>query len=169
MTFPDRLRPYAIRYPEPLYPSMLEVWGPIRQLAAPAQGHDDVYDVQNLHARPAPVRGGPDASIVLSGSTVVLSDSTVPLEQSHTHIANWDAVENVARGDGHPRLARSRTVADRRSLDMGSEVGGIGSWTDYIRHFGVQSYQGGHTNSEGDSTARSRRPQGLPPPRRNGP
>ncbi|KAL0366162.1 UNVERIFIED_CONTAM: hypothetical protein Sradi_3506300 [Sesamum radiatum] len=133
MTFPDRLRPYAQRmyplarryfqYPEPLYPSMLEVWGPIRQPAAPAQGHDDVYDVQNHHARPAPVRGGPDAPIVLSGSTVVLSDSTVPLEQSHTHIASWDAVENVARGDGHPRLGRGRTVADRRSLDMGSEVG----------------------------------------------
>ncbi|KAL0448572.1 UNVERIFIED_CONTAM: hypothetical protein Slati_1413600 [Sesamum latifolium] len=172
MVFPDRLRPYATRlyplarryfqYLEPLYPSMLEVWDPIRQPAAPAQGHDDVYDVRNHHATPTLVRGGPYAPIVLS-------DSTVPLEQSHTHIASWDAVENVARGDGRPRLSRSRTVADRRSLDRGSEVGGIGSWTDYIRYFGVQSYQGGHTNSEGDSTARSRRPHGLPPPRRDGP
>ncbi|KAL0320327.1 UNVERIFIED_CONTAM: hypothetical protein Sradi_5294200 [Sesamum radiatum] len=172
MVFPDQLRPHATRlyplarryfqYPEPLYPSMLEVWGPIRATGAPAQEHDDVHDVQSSNATHSPVRGGPDAPIVLS-------DSTVPSEQSHTHIGSWDAVENVARGDVRPRLARSRTVAERCSLDMGSEVGGIGSWTDYIRHFGVQSYQGGHINSEGDSTARPRQPQGLPPRRRDGP
>ncbi|KAL0292327.1 UNVERIFIED_CONTAM: hypothetical protein Sradi_6993700 [Sesamum radiatum] len=55
------------------------------------------------------------------------------------------------------------------SPDMGSEVGGIGSWTDYIRHFGMQSDPGAQTNSDGDSTARSRRPQGLPPRPRDGP
>ncbi|KAL0288716.1 UNVERIFIED_CONTAM: hypothetical protein Sangu_2645400 [Sesamum angustifolium] len=89
--------------------------------------------------------------------------------ETHTHIASWDAVEHVARGDGGPQIAHSTSLAARRSLDMGSEVGGIGSWTDYIRHFGVQSDRGAQTNSDGDSTARSRRPQGLPPRPRDGP
>ncbi|KAL0430707.1 UNVERIFIED_CONTAM: hypothetical protein Sradi_0696700 [Sesamum radiatum] len=87
MVFTDRLRPHATR------------------------GHDDAHDVQSSNATHSPVRGGPDAPIVLS-------DSTVLPEQSHTHIARWDAVENVARSDGRPRLAQSRTVAERRSLDM---------------------------------------------------
>ncbi|KAL0438916.1 UNVERIFIED_CONTAM: hypothetical protein Slati_2374600 [Sesamum latifolium] len=118
------------QYPEPLYPSMLEVWGPIRLQGAPAQGHDDAHDGQSSNATHSPARGGPDAPISIS-------DSTVPLEKSHTHIASWDAVENVARGDGRPRLARSRTVAERPSLDMGSKWG---NWIVEIYIFGVQSY-----------------------------
>ncbi|KAL0431396.1 UNVERIFIED_CONTAM: hypothetical protein Sradi_0765600 [Sesamum radiatum] len=72
---------------------MLEVWGSIRQSGAPAQGHDDAHDIYSSNATHSPVRGGPDALIVLS-------DSIVPPEQSHTHIVSWDAVENVAHGDG---------------------------------------------------------------------
>ncbi|KAL0345693.1 UNVERIFIED_CONTAM: hypothetical protein Sradi_4400600 [Sesamum radiatum] len=166
MVFPSELRlsasryyPLASRYyqyPEPHYPSMLEVWGPIRLPGVPTQDQGDAQDNESSNSLRGPVRGGVDAPIVIS-------DSAAPSVQTHTHIASWDAVEHVARGDGGPRFARSTSLAARRSLDMGSEVGGIGSWTDYIRHFGVQSDRGAQTNSDGDSTARSRRPQGLPP------
>ncbi|KAL0421411.1 UNVERIFIED_CONTAM: hypothetical protein Slati_3164000 [Sesamum latifolium] len=69
-------------------------------------------------------------------------------------------VEHVACGDGISRMTQSRH-------EIGS--GGIGSWTDYIRYFGVQSDQGAQTYSDRDSTARSRRPLGLPPRRHDGP
>ncbi|KAL2227471.1 UNVERIFIED_CONTAM: hypothetical protein Sindi_2105800 [Sesamum indicum] len=171
MDFPDELRPHTTRiyplarryyqYPEPHYPSMLEIWGPIRLPLGPAELHSD-----GGHSRDNPprsfVRGGEEAPIIISGSTA-------PTHQTHTHIASWDVEEQVARGDGGPRLARNISLAPRRSLDMGSGVGGIGSWTDYIRRFGVQSDRGGHSHSEGDSTARSRRPTGIPPRRRDGP
>ena len=78
-------------------------------------------------------------------------------------------MEHVARGDVAPPVPHSTQIAARRSLDMGSEVGEIGSWTDYIHRFGVQQDGGAQSYSEGDSTARSRRPQGLPPRRRDGP
>ncbi|KAL0462774.1 UNVERIFIED_CONTAM: hypothetical protein Slati_0165000 [Sesamum latifolium] len=122
----------------------------------------DAQDNESSNSLCGPVRGGVDAPIVIS-------DSAAPSVQTHTHIASWDAVEHVARGDGGPRLARSTSLAARHSLDMGSEVGGIGPWTDYIHHFGVHSDRGAQTNSDGDSTARSHRPQGLPPRRRDGP
>ncbi|KAL0455074.1 UNVERIFIED_CONTAM: hypothetical protein Slati_0846600 [Sesamum latifolium] len=99
----------------------------------------------------------------------VISDSTAPSVQSHIYIASWDAVEHVARGDGGPRLARNTSLATRCSLHMGTVVESIRSWTNYIRHFGMQSDRGAQTYSEGDSTARSRRPQGLPPRRRDDP
>ncbi|KAK4407779.1 hypothetical protein Sango_0358900 [Sesamum angolense] len=172
MVFPLEIRPrvsahYPLarryyQYPEPHYPSMLEVWGPSRSTGIPVEAPDDTQNAESSNVGRNPVRGGEDAPIVIS-------DSTAPSVQSHTHIASWDAVENVARVDGGQRLARSTSLAARRSLDMGSEVGGIGSWTDYIRHFGMQSDRGAQTYSEGDSTARSRRPPGLPPRRRDGP
>ncbi|KAK4382320.1 hypothetical protein Sango_2882200 [Sesamum angolense] len=82
--------------------------------------------------------------------------------ESINSLRSPDAVEHVARGDGGPQMAHNTSLAARRSLDMGSEVGGNGSWTDYIRHFGVQSDRGAQTNNGGDSTARSRRPPGIP-------
>ncbi|KAL2246149.1 UNVERIFIED_CONTAM: hypothetical protein Sindi_2883100, partial [Sesamum indicum] len=138
MDFPDELRPHTTRiyplarryymYPKPHYPSMLEIWGPIRLPLGPAEMHSD-----RGHSRDNALRSF------------------------------------VARGDGGPRLARNISLVPRRNLDMGSGVGGIGSWTDYIRRFGVKSDRGGHSYSEGDSTARSRRPTEIPPRRRDGP
>ncbi|KAL2235244.1 UNVERIFIED_CONTAM: hypothetical protein Sindi_1256600, partial [Sesamum indicum] len=130
------------QYPEPHYPSMLEVWGPIMLPGVPAE-------VQN------------EAKNDDSGNTVC--------NLTHTHIVSWDAVEYVACGDGGPALARNTSLAARLSLDMGSKVGGIGSWTDYIRQFGMQSDRGAQMYNERDSTARSLRPQGLPPRYRDGP
>ncbi|KAK4406690.1 60S ribosomal protein L22-2 [Sesamum angolense] len=142
MAFSLELRPRAsahyplarryYQYPEPYYPSMLEVWGPFRHKGIPVEASDDTQNAESSNVRRSPVRGGEDAPIVIS-------DSTAPSVQSHTHIASWDAVEHVARDDGGPRLAHSTSLAARRSLDMGSKVGGIGSWTGYIRHFGMQS------------------------------
>ncbi|KAL0378529.1 UNVERIFIED_CONTAM: hypothetical protein Sradi_3158400 [Sesamum radiatum] len=128
----------------------------------PRASRGDAQDEESSNVVRSPVRGGEDAPIVIS-------DSTAPSVQSHTHIASWDAVAHVARGDGGPRLARSTSLAARCSLDMGSQVGSIGLWTDYIRHFGVQFDRGAQTYSEGDSTARSHRLQGLPPRRRDSP
>ncbi|KAL0323519.1 UNVERIFIED_CONTAM: hypothetical protein Sangu_1971200 [Sesamum angustifolium] len=172
MVFPLELRPRASRYyplasryyqyPEPYYPSMLEVWGPIRLPGVPVEDQGAAEDNESINSLRSPVRGGVDAPIVIS-------DSAAPSVQTHTHIASWDAVEHVARGDGGSQMAHSTSFAARCSLDMGSEVGRIGSWTDYICHFGVQSDRGAHTNSDGDSTTRSRRPQGLPPRSRDGP
>ncbi|KAL2228493.1 UNVERIFIED_CONTAM: hypothetical protein Sindi_1829000 [Sesamum indicum] len=172
MVFPSEVRPHASRhfplarryyhYPEPHYPSMLEIWGPLMLPDVPAEAHGDAPDSESSHTVRIPVRGGQHAPIVIS-------DSTAPSAQTHTHIASWDAVEHVARGDVAPPVPHSTQIAARRSLDMGSEVGEIGSWTDYIRRFGVQQDGGDQSYSEGDSTARSRRPQGLPPRRRDGP
>ncbi|KAL2243807.1 UNVERIFIED_CONTAM: hypothetical protein Sindi_0498700 [Sesamum indicum] len=172
MVFPVELRPRALRrfslarryyeYPEPHYPSMLEVWGPIMLPGVPIEAQSEAGNNKRGNIVRNPVRGSVDAPIVIS-------DSTAPSLQSHTHIASWDAVDHVARGDGGPVLARNTSVAARRSIDMGSEVGAIGSWTDYIRRIGVQSDRGAQTYSEGDSTARSPRPRGLPPHRRDGP
>ncbi|KAL0307359.1 UNVERIFIED_CONTAM: hypothetical protein Sangu_3034200 [Sesamum angustifolium] len=143
MVFPSELRPRASRY----YP-----------LASRYYQYPEPHYPSMLES----VRGGVDAPIVIS-------DSAAPSVQTHTHIASWDAVEHVARGDGGPQMPHSTSFAARRSPDMGSEVGGIGSWIEYIRHFGMQSDPGAQTNSDGDSTARSRRPQGLPPRPRDGP
>ncbi|KAK4407975.1 hypothetical protein Sango_0378500 [Sesamum angolense] len=172
MDFPNKLRPHTLRlyplarryyqYPEPHYPNMLEIWGPIRLPPIPVEGQSDARHSQNSNVVRSYARGGEEAPIMIS-------NSTTPTAQTHTHIGSWDAVQQVAHGDGGPRLARSISLAPWRSLDMGSGVGGIGSWTDYIRHFGVQSERGCQTHSEGDSTARSRRPQGHPPRRRDGP
>ncbi|KAL2235958.1 UNVERIFIED_CONTAM: hypothetical protein Sindi_1328000 [Sesamum indicum] len=149
-------------YPEPHYPSMLEVWGPIRLPGVPIEAQNEAGNNESGNSVRNSMRGSMDAPIVIS-------DSTAPSLQSHTHIASWDAVDHVARGDSGPILARNTSVAARRSIDMGSEVGGIGSWTDYIRPIGVQSDRGAQTYSEGDSTARSPRPRGLLPHRRDGP
>ncbi|KAL0318795.1 UNVERIFIED_CONTAM: hypothetical protein Sangu_2035700 [Sesamum angustifolium] len=127
---------------------MLEIWGPIRLPPIPVEGQSDARHSQNSNVVRSYVRGGEEAPIMIS-------NSTTPTAQTHTHIGSWDAMQQVAHGDGGPRLARSISLA-RRSLDMGSGVSGIGSWTDYIRHFGVQSEPGGQTHSEGDSTVRSR-------------
>ncbi|KAL2237245.1 UNVERIFIED_CONTAM: hypothetical protein Sindi_0916200 [Sesamum indicum] len=172
MVFPVELQPRALRrfsfarryyeYPEPHYPSMLEVWGRIMLPGVPIEAQSEAGNNESGNIVRNPVRGSVDAPIVVS-------DSTAPSLQSHTHVASWDAVDHVARGDGGPVLACSTSVAARRSIDMGSEVGGIGSWTDYIRRIGVQSDRGAQTYSEGDSTARSPRPRGLPPHRRDGP
>ncbi|KAL0396168.1 UNVERIFIED_CONTAM: hypothetical protein Scaly_0065200 [Sesamum calycinum] len=150
----DQYYPLASRYyqyPEPHYPSMLEVWGPIRLPVVPVEDQGAAQDNESINSLRSPVRGGIDAPIVIS-------DSAAPSVQTHTHIASWDAVEHVARGDGGPQMAHSTSFTAQCSLDMGSEVGAIRSWTDYIRHFGVQSDRGAQTNSDGDSTARSRRP-----------
>ncbi|KAL0370546.1 UNVERIFIED_CONTAM: 1,4-beta-D-glucanase [Sesamum angustifolium] len=135
---------------------MLEVWGPIRLPGVPVEDQGAAEDNESINLLRSLVRGGVDAPIVIS-------DSAAQSVQTHTHIASWDAVEHVARGDGGPQMPHSTSFAAQRSSDMDSEVGGIGSWTDYIRHFGMQSDPGAQTNSDGDSTARSRRPQGLPP------
>ncbi|KAL0303743.1 UNVERIFIED_CONTAM: hypothetical protein Sradi_6242400 [Sesamum radiatum] len=86
----------------------------LRLSASRDQG--DAQDNESSNSLRGPVRGGVDAPIVIS-------DSAAPSVQTHTHIASWDAVEHVARGDGGPRFARSTSLAARRSLDMGSEVG----------------------------------------------
>ena len=149
-------------YPEPHYPSILEVWGSIRLSGVPIEAQSEAGNNESGNSVRNSMRGSMDAPIVIS-------DSTAPSLQSHTHIASWDAVDHVVHGDGGPALARSTLVATRCSIDMGSEVGGIGSWTDYIRRIGVQSDRGAQTYSEGDSTVRSPRPRGLPPRRRDGP
>ncbi|KAL0333131.1 UNVERIFIED_CONTAM: hypothetical protein Scaly_2214600 [Sesamum calycinum] len=131
----EQLYPLARRYyqyPEPHYPSMLEIWGPLDCPLFQWRG-------RVMHAI---------ARIVTS--CVAMRECNKLLMGMVAH--DW----------------RSISLAPRRSLDMGSGVGGIGSWTDYIRHFGVQSERGGQTHSEGDSTARSWRPQGHPPRRRDG-
>ncbi|KAL0396399.1 UNVERIFIED_CONTAM: hypothetical protein Scaly_0088300, partial [Sesamum calycinum] len=122
----------------------------------------DTQNAKSSNIERSPVGGGEDAPIVIS-------DSTALSVQSHTHIASWDAVEHVACDDGGPRLARSTSLVAQRNLEMGSKVGGIGSWTDCIRHFGMQSDRGAQTYSAGDSTACSCRPSGLPPRLRDGP
>ncbi|KAL2226550.1 UNVERIFIED_CONTAM: hypothetical protein Sindi_2013700 [Sesamum indicum] len=170
MVFPIELRPRALwlfssarryyEYPEPHYPRMLEVWGPIRLLGVPIEAQSEAGESGNIVRNP--VRGSVDAPIVIS-------DSTAPSLQSHTHIASWDVVDHVACGDGGLVLARNTSVAARCSIDMGSEVRGIGLWTGYIHRIGVQSDWGAQTYSEGDSTTRSPRPRGLPPHRRDGP
>ncbi|KAL2236282.1 UNVERIFIED_CONTAM: hypothetical protein Sindi_0819900 [Sesamum indicum] len=117
--------------------------GPIRfpDVSAEAQNKAENDDsgntVRNL------VRGG-------EGAPIVISNSTVPSLQTHTHIASWDAVEHVARGDGGPALARSTSLASQHSPNMRSEVW---MWTDYIRRFGVQSDRGAQTYSEGTTHA----------------
>ncbi|KAL2251349.1 UNVERIFIED_CONTAM: hypothetical protein Sindi_2257200, partial [Sesamum indicum] len=135
---------------------------PIRLPLGPIEVHSDGGHSQSSKAPHSFVRGGEDAPIIISGSTTATN-------QTHTHIASWGVVEQVARGDGGPQLVRNISLAPRPSLDMGSGVGGIGLWTDYIHCFGVQSDRGGQSYSEGDSTARSQRPQGIPPQLRNGP
>ncbi|KAL0440764.1 UNVERIFIED_CONTAM: hypothetical protein Sradi_0015300 [Sesamum radiatum] len=144
MVFPSELRPRASRV-----------------AGVPVEDQGAAEDNESINLLRSPVRGGVDAPIVIS-------DSAAPSVQTHTHIASWDAVEHVARGDGGPQMPQyfiRRTTQSRHGL--GSR--GIGSWTDYIRHFGMQSDPGAQTNSDGDSTARSRRPQGLPPRPRDGP
>ncbi|KAL2228000.1 UNVERIFIED_CONTAM: hypothetical protein Sindi_1779700 [Sesamum indicum] len=137
MVFLVELRPRASRrfslarryceYPEPHYPSMLP--------GVPIEAQSEAGNNESGNTVRNPVRGSVDAPIVISYSTA-------PSLQSHMHIASWDAVDHVAHGDGGPALARSTLVATRCSIDMGSEVGGIGSWTDYIRRIGVQSDRG---------------------------
>ncbi|KAK4405736.1 hypothetical protein Sango_0580100 [Sesamum angolense] len=105
------------QYPEPHYPSMLEVWDPFRHTGIPVEAPDDTQNAESSNVGRSPVRGGEDAPIVIS-------DSTAPSVQSHTHIPSWDAVEHVAHDDGGPWLARNTSLAARRSLNMGSEVGG---------------------------------------------
>ncbi|KAK4397110.1 hypothetical protein Sango_1547600 [Sesamum angolense] len=102
MVFPSELRPRASRYyplasryyqyPEPHYPSMLEVWGPIRLPGVPVEDQGAAEDNESINSLRSPLRGGVDAPIVIS-------DSAAPSVQTHTHIASWDAVEHVARGD----------------------------------------------------------------------
>ncbi|KAL0452360.1 UNVERIFIED_CONTAM: hypothetical protein Slati_1214100 [Sesamum latifolium] len=116
MVFPPELRPHASR------------------AVVPAEDQGDARNDESSNFVRSPVRGDVDAPIVIS-------DSTAPSVQTHTHIASWDAVGYVAHSDGGPRMARSTSLAAQRSLDMGSKVRRIGSWTDYICHFGVQSDQ----------------------------
>ncbi|KAL0309015.1 UNVERIFIED_CONTAM: hypothetical protein Sradi_5843800 [Sesamum radiatum] len=106
-----------------------------RLSGVPVEDQGAAQDNESINSLRSPVRGGVDVPIVIS-------DSAAPSVQTHTHIASWDAVEHVARGDGGPQMAHCTSLAARRSLDMGSKVGGIGSWIDYIRHFGVQSDRG---------------------------
>ncbi|KAL0371894.1 UNVERIFIED_CONTAM: hypothetical protein Scaly_0871000 [Sesamum calycinum] len=96
----DQYYPLASRYyqyPEPHYPSMLEVWGPIRLPGVPVEDQGAAEDNESINLLRSPVRGGVDAPIVIS-------DSAAPSVQTHTHIASWDAVEHVARGDGGPQM-----------------------------------------------------------------
>ncbi|KAK4394344.1 hypothetical protein Sango_1905200 [Sesamum angolense] len=114
MVFPLELRPRAsahyplarryYQYPEPHYPSMLEVWGPFCHTGIPVEAPDDTQNAESSNVGRSLVRDGDDAPIVIS-------DSTVPSVQSHTHIASWDAVEHVAHDDGGPRLGRSTSLA----------------------------------------------------------
>ncbi|KAL2230279.1 UNVERIFIED_CONTAM: hypothetical protein Sindi_1622300 [Sesamum indicum] len=84
-----RIYPLARRYyqyPEPHYPSMLEIWGPIRLPLGPTEVHSDGGHSQSGNAPHSFVRGGEDAPIIISGSTAAMN-------QTHTHIASWDVVE----------------------------------------------------------------------------
>ncbi|KAL2252522.1 UNVERIFIED_CONTAM: hypothetical protein Sindi_0046900, partial [Sesamum indicum] len=136
------------QYQEPHYLSMLEVWGFMMLLGVPAEAQDDAPRSESSNTVRSPVRGGEDAPIAIS-------NSTAPSTQMRTHIASWDAVEHIACGDVGPPLAHNNSLAARHSLDMGSKVGEIVSWTDYIRRFGVQSDRGAQTYSEGDCAQRA--------------
>ncbi|KAL0349982.1 UNVERIFIED_CONTAM: hypothetical protein Sradi_4147400 [Sesamum radiatum] len=116
--------------PKASLPQHARDMGPIRLPPIPVEGQSDARHSQNSNVMRSYARGGEEAPIMISNSTTLTA-------QTHTHIGSWDAVQQVAHGDGGPRLARSISLAPRRSLDMGSGVGGIGSWTDYTRHFGV--------------------------------
>ncbi|KAL0324086.1 UNVERIFIED_CONTAM: hypothetical protein Scaly_2375700 [Sesamum calycinum] len=103
MDFPNELRPHTLRlyplarryyqYPEPHYPSMLEIWGPIRLPPIPVEGQSDARHSQNSNVVRSYARGGEEAPIMIS-------NSTTPTAQTHTHIGSWDAVQQVAHGDG---------------------------------------------------------------------
>ncbi|KAL0367414.1 UNVERIFIED_CONTAM: hypothetical protein Sradi_3631500 [Sesamum radiatum] len=92
-------------------------------------------------------------------SPIVISDSIAPSAQTHTHVGSWDEESQVANATEGARPRRTASIGPQRSVDMGSGTGDIGSWTDYIRRFGLGSSRGGRTASEGDSTARSRPPR----------
>ncbi|KAL2230865.1 UNVERIFIED_CONTAM: hypothetical protein Sindi_1680900, partial [Sesamum indicum] len=131
--------------------SQYEVWGPIMLPGVPTKAQGDAPNSECSNTMLISVRGREDAPIIIL-------DSTVPPAQMRTRIVSWDAVEHVVRGDGGPPLARNTSLAAQRSLDIGSKVGDIESWTNYIRRFGVQSDRGAQTNNEGDSTTRSHQP-----------
>ncbi|KAL2241076.1 UNVERIFIED_CONTAM: hypothetical protein Sindi_0748800, partial [Sesamum indicum] len=73
MDFPYELRahttqiyPLARRYyqyPEPHYPSMLEIWGPIRLPLDPSEFHSDGGHSQSSNAPHSSVRGGEEAPL----------------------------------------------------------------------------------------------------------
>ncbi|KAL0344231.1 UNVERIFIED_CONTAM: hypothetical protein Sangu_1310500 [Sesamum angustifolium] len=105
MDFPNELRPHTLRlyplarryyqYPEPHYPSMLEIWGPIRLPPIPVEGQSDARHRQNSNVVRSYARGGEEAPIMIS-------NSTTPTAQTHTHSCSWDAVQQVAHRDGGP-------------------------------------------------------------------
>ncbi|KAL0375648.1 UNVERIFIED_CONTAM: hypothetical protein Scaly_0682400 [Sesamum calycinum] len=82
MVFPLEIRPRAsahyplarryYQYPEPHYPSMLEVWGPSRHTGIPVEAPDDTQNAESSNVGRNPVRGGEDAPIVISDSTAPL-------------------------------------------------------------------------------------------------
>ncbi|KAK4409469.1 hypothetical protein Sango_0019900 [Sesamum angolense] len=88
------------QYPEPDYLSMLEIWGPIRLPPIPVEGQSDARHSQNSNIVRNYARGGEEAPIMIL-------NSTTPTAQTHTHIGSWDAVQQVAHGDGGPLLVRS--------------------------------------------------------------
>ncbi|KAL0361282.1 UNVERIFIED_CONTAM: hypothetical protein Sradi_3812700 [Sesamum radiatum] len=132
MVFPSELRARASWHARGV--------GPIRLSGVPVEDQVDAQDKESNALSPA---RGVDAPIV--------SNSTNPSIQTHTHLGCSGACSAC---DAGPRMARSTSLATRHNFDMGSEVGGIGSWTDYIRHFRLQSDRGAQTNSDGDSTHR---------------
>ncbi|KAL0314952.1 UNVERIFIED_CONTAM: hypothetical protein Sangu_2339600 [Sesamum angustifolium] len=99
------LASWYYQYPEPHYPSMLEVWDPIRLSGVHVEDQGVAQDNESSKSLRSPVRGGVDAPIVIS-------DSAAPSVQTHTHIASWDAVENVVHGDGGPRMACNTSLAE---------------------------------------------------------
>ncbi|KAL0360780.1 UNVERIFIED_CONTAM: hypothetical protein Sradi_3762500 [Sesamum radiatum] len=139
-----RMYPLARRYfiyPQPLYPSMLEVWGragvgrDFEEEHTPSH-HDDNRSIGHGHSP-----GDRDSPIVISDS--------IARQHRHTHVGSWDEEHQVANATEGARLRRTASIGPRRSVDMGFGTGGIGSWTDYIRCFGLGSSRGGRTASEG--------------------
>ncbi|KAL0342625.1 UNVERIFIED_CONTAM: hypothetical protein Scaly_1925100 [Sesamum calycinum] len=60
--------PYTFDQPEPHYPSMLEVWGPITLLGVPAEDQCVTQDNESSNSLCSPVREGVDAPIVILDS-----------------------------------------------------------------------------------------------------
>ncbi|KAK4382601.1 hypothetical protein Sango_2856700 [Sesamum angolense] len=92
----EQLYPLARRYyqyPKPHYPSMLEIWDPIRLPPIPVEEQSDARHSQNSNVVCSYARGGEETPIMIS-------NSTTPTTQTHTHIGSWDAVQQVAHGDG---------------------------------------------------------------------
>ncbi|KAL0396009.1 UNVERIFIED_CONTAM: hypothetical protein Scaly_0049300 [Sesamum calycinum] len=95
----EQLYPLARRYyqyPEPHYPSMLEIWGPLDCPLFQWRGRV-MHAIARIVTSCVAMREVEEAPIMIS-------NSTTPTAQTHTHIGSWDAVQQVAHGDGGPRL-----------------------------------------------------------------